>query len=87
MAETALPDFALYAWLGLLAPAGIPAPSSIGSTPRPPRRLRHPETAERLRTIGHEIKGGTPQDMGAHLERELNRWAELARHVRFETAQ
>ena len=46
--------------------------------------LRHPETAERLRSIGHEIKGGTPQDMGAHLERELNRWAELARHVKFE---
>jgi tripartite-type tricarboxylate transporter receptor subunit TctC len=32
------------------------------------------------------IKGGTPQDMSAHLERELNRWAELARHVRFEVA-
>jgi tripartite-type tricarboxylate transporter receptor subunit TctC len=31
-------------------------------------------------------QGGTPQDMSAHLARELNRWSELARHVRFEVA-
>jgi tripartite-type tricarboxylate transporter receptor subunit TctC len=86
VAETAMPDFVLYAWLGLLGPAGLPAPvlqrieTAIAAT------LRHPETAERLRGIGHEIKGGTPQEMGAHLERELDRWAELAKHVRFDAA-
>jgi tripartite-type tricarboxylate transporter receptor subunit TctC len=86
VAETALPDFALYAWLGLLAPAGIPSAVLDRLSTAIAATLQHPETAERLRTIGHEIKGGTPQDMGAHLERELNRWAELARHVRFEVA-
>ncbi len=86
VAETALPDFVLYAWLGLLGPAGIPAPILDRLSTATAATLRHPETAERLRTIGLEIKGGTPQDMGAHLERELNRWAELARHVRFEVA-
>ena len=81
-----MPDFVLYAWLGLLGPAGLPAPvlrrleTAIAAT------LRHPETAERLRGIGHELKGGTPQEMGAHLERELDRWAELAKHVRFDAA-
>jgi tripartite-type tricarboxylate transporter receptor subunit TctC len=86
VAETAMPDFVLYAWLGLLGPAGLPAPvlqrleTAIAAT------LRHPDTAERLRGIGHEIKGGTPRDMGAHLERELDRWAELAKHVRFDAA-
>jgi tripartite-type tricarboxylate transporter receptor subunit TctC len=86
VAETAMPDFVLYAWLGLLGPAGLPAPvlrrleTAIAAT------LRHPETAERLRGIGHELKGGTPQEMGAHLERELDRWAELAKHVRFDAA-
>jgi tripartite-type tricarboxylate transporter receptor subunit TctC len=86
VAETAMLDFVLYAWLGLLGPAGLPAPvlqrleTAIAAT------LRHPETAERLRGIGHEIKGGTPQEMGAHLERELDRWAELAKHVRFDAA-
>jgi tripartite-type tricarboxylate transporter receptor subunit TctC len=86
VAETVLPDFVLYAWLGLLAPAGIPAPVLERLSTAITATLRHPETAERLRTIGHEIKGGAPKDMAAHLERELDRWADLARHVRFDAA-
>jgi tripartite-type tricarboxylate transporter receptor subunit TctC len=85
-AEQGLPDLVLYAWLGLLAPAGTPPPILARLSSAAVATLRHPETAERLRQIGHEVQGGTPQDMGAHLERELNRWAELARHVKFEVA-
>jgi tripartite-type tricarboxylate transporter receptor subunit TctC len=86
VAESGLPDLVLYAWLGLLAPAGTPQPILDQLSAAAAATLRHPETAERLRTIGHEIQGGTPQDMGAHLERELNRWADLARHVKFEVS-
>jgi tripartite-type tricarboxylate transporter receptor subunit TctC len=86
VAEQGLPDLVLYAWLGLLAPAGTPAPVLAQLSSAAAATLRHPETAERLRSIGHEIQGGTPQDMGAHLARELNRWAELARHVKFEVS-
>ena len=86
VAESALPDFVLYAWLGLFGPAGIPPPilDKLGAATN--AALRHPETAERLRKIGLEIKGGTPRELAAHLDRELNRWSELARHVRFEVA-
>jgi hypothetical protein len=70
VAETALPNFALCAWLGLLGPAGIPAPILGMLNPATNVALRHPETAE----------------MEAHLERELSRWADLARHVHFEVA-
>ena len=65
--------------LGCSRPADIPAPilDRLNTATRVP--LRHPETAERLRTIGLEIKGGTPQELAAHLDRELNRWADLAR--------
>ena len=86
VAELALPDFVLYAWLGLFGPAGIPPPilDKLGAATN--AALRHPETAERLRKIGLEIKGGTPRELAAHLDRELNRWSELARHVRFEVA-
>ena len=86
VAESALPDFVLYAWLGLFGPAGIPPPilDKLGAATN--AALRHPETAERLRKIGLEIKGGTPRELAAHLDRELTRWSELARHVRFEVA-
>ena len=87
VAETALPNFALYAWLGLFGPAGIPAPILDKLNTATTAALKHPETAERLRTIGLETKGGAPQDLAAHLDRELNRWADLARHVRLEVKE
>jgi len=84
VAETALPNFVLYAWLGLFGPAGIPAPIVAQLNAATNAALKHPETAERLRTIGLEAKGGTPQDLAAHLDRELSRWADLAHNVKFE---
>lgn len=87
VAETALPGFSLYAWLGLFGPAGIPAPILDRLNTAAVASLRHPETAERLRTIGLETKGGTPQELAAHLDRELTRWADLARHVKFEVME
>jgi tripartite-type tricarboxylate transporter receptor subunit TctC len=87
VAETTLPDFSLYAWLGLFGPANIPAPILDRLNTATVTTLRHPETAERLRTIGLETKGGMPQDLAAHLDRELTRWADLARHVKFEVME
>jgi tripartite-type tricarboxylate transporter receptor subunit TctC len=87
VAETALPGFSLYAWLGLFGPANIPAPILDRLCTATVATLRHRETAERLRTIGLETKGGTPQELAAHLDRELTRWADLARHVKFEVME
>ena len=71
---------------GCSGPPAFRRRSSTGSAPRPTRRCGIPRRRSGCARIGLEIKGGTPQDMAAHLERELNRWAELARHVRFEVA-
>ena len=86
VAETALPDLVLYAWLGLLGPAGIPPPTLDKLNAASNTALKHSATAERLRGIGLEIRGGAPQEMSAHLDRELNRWADLAKHVKIETS-
>jgi tripartite-type tricarboxylate transporter receptor subunit TctC len=84
VAETALPDFALYEWLGLFGPAGLPPAVLARLNEATVAALRHPETAERLRGIGVEAQGTPPRELGEYLNGELNRWAELARHVRFE---
>lgn len=87
VAEAAISDFALYEWLGLFGPAGVP-PAIVGRLNEATlAALRHPETAERLRGIGVEAQGASPSELRAHLDGELNRWAELARHVRFEVAE
>jgi tripartite-type tricarboxylate transporter receptor subunit TctC len=86
VAETMVPDFALYEWLGLLGPAGLPPEVLARLNDATNAALRHPETAGRLRDIGVEAQGGTPAALATHLDGELNRWAELARHVPFEVA-
>jgi len=87
VAEAMVPNFSLYAWLGLFGPASLPAPVQDRLSKAAVAALNHPETVERLHKIGLEIRGGTPQALGAHLDRELNRWADLARNVRIEVAE
>lgn len=87
VAETMLPDFSLYAWLGLFGPANLPAPVLDKLNKSAVAALKHPETVERLQKIGLEIKSGTPQELASHLDRELNRWAELAKHVKIEVTE
>lgn len=87
IAEAALPGFALNEWLGLMGPAGIPAPVVERIQAAVAAAVRSPEIAERFRSIGVEAEGSRPEQMRAYLDGELNRWAELARHVRFEVAE
>lgn len=87
VAEAMLPDFSLYAWLGLFGPANLPASVRDRLNKAAVTALGHPDTIERLRKIGLEIKSGTPQDLSTHLDRELNRWAELAKHVKIEVTE
>ncbi|MEW6451573.1 MAG: tripartite tricarboxylate transporter substrate binding protein [Pseudomonadota bacterium] len=87
VAETMLPGFSLYAWLGLFGPANLPPAVGDKLNKAAVTALSHPDTIERLRKIGLEIKSGTSQELGAHLDRELNRWAELAKHVKIEVTE
>src|SRR6185436_13218304 len=63
VAEVALPGFSLYAWLGLFAPAGTSEPVLKQLNRSTVATLQHPDTAQRLRGIGLEIKGGTQADL------------------------
>jgi tripartite-type tricarboxylate transporter receptor subunit TctC len=87
VAETLVPNFSLYAWLGLFGPADLPAAVRDRLNKAAVAALNHPETVERLHKIGLEIKAGPSQELGAHLERELNRWADLAKHVKIEVTE
>jgi tripartite-type tricarboxylate transporter receptor subunit TctC len=87
VAEAMLPNFSLYAWLGLFGPANLPTPVQDRLNKAAVTALGHSETAERLRKIGLEIKSGAPQELAAHLDRELDRWADLARHVKIEVTE
>jgi tripartite-type tricarboxylate transporter receptor subunit TctC len=86
MVEQGMPNFVMYSWIGMLGPAGIPEPILDKLNGVANAALKNPATAERLGTFGLELKGGSRKDMAAYLEGELNRWVELAKHVKFEAA-
>jgi tripartite-type tricarboxylate transporter receptor subunit TctC len=87
VAEALVPNFSLYAWLGLFGPADLPAAVRDRLNKAAVAALNHSETVERLHKIGLEIKAGPSQELGAHLERELSRWADLARQVKIEVTE
>ena len=76
--------FTTDAWLGLLAPAKVPAPvvarlsTALGET------LRKPEVREGLGKLGFRIGSGTPAQFAQLLEREDARYRKVASTVKLE---
>jgi tripartite-type tricarboxylate transporter receptor subunit TctC len=78
VAET-LPGFETSLWQSMLAPAKTPA-AIIALLHREVAAIaRMPEIRDRLLLDGSEVVGSTPQELAAHIDRELARWAGVIR--------
>ncbi|HVL56245.1 MAG TPA: tripartite tricarboxylate transporter substrate binding protein [Burkholderiaceae bacterium] len=79
MAESGLAGFDLATWFAFFAPAGTPAAiiDKIATDMR--RALSAPDTKERLTTIGVEIRGSTPEELGSFVRSELDKWARIVK--------
>lgn len=75
MAEAGFPGFEEYTQgIGMLAPAGTPAPIVERLNGALRASLSKPETNERLKTLGAIVASSTPAEFGAFLEKDLERW-------------
>jgi tripartite-type tricarboxylate transporter receptor subunit TctC len=84
VAEAALPGFSVMEWLGLFTTAGTPAPVVERLNAAASKALQHPEVVERFKALGADIAGGPPARLDAYYKGELDRWATLAREVKFQ---
>jgi len=81
MEEAGLKGFELAPWSAIFAPAGTP-PVIVSRLNREIRRvLDDPEIRQRLIALGGEPLGGTPEELGARLRRELPLWQAIAREA------
>jgi len=80
VAET-LPGYETVAWFGVLAPAGTPKDIVNRLSAEIGRIARSPEMRERLAGMGAEPVGGTPEEFGAVMARDIAKWTELAKSV------
>lgn len=78
-AEAGLPGFALEAWFGLLAPAGIPASVLSELNGQLNTVLRDPAFKELLARDGAVPRPSTPEAFGQLIRSDIARWGKVMR--------
>jgi len=81
LAESGLPGYAAYVWLGLLAPRGTPAVIVERLHGELKAALATPEVRSYFAEAGIEAVGSSPAEMDAHLREERDRWARVIRET------
>jgi tripartite-type tricarboxylate transporter receptor subunit TctC len=79
IAESGVPGFEAGGFLGLVAPAGTPAAIVNALNAAGQKSLAMPEVRERLMALASPPVGGTPEQFGEHIKREIDKWARVIR--------
>ena len=79
LAESGLPGFEVVAWGGIIAPLGLPPAIVARLNSVLNKVLKSPAGAEKLVAMGLEPGGGTPEQFGAHIRKEIVKWGEITR--------
>ncbi len=77
IAEAGVPGYEVTGWYGLAAPAKTP--KAIVERLNVTMNRVLPELRERYANLGMDLAGGTPEEFGAHLKRELAKWARVVK--------
>lgn len=71
IAEAGLPGYEMSGWIGLLAPAGTPASIVTKISSEAGRFVKSAEAADKLKTLGWDPVGSTPEFFAKVIVREL----------------
>lgn len=76
IAET-VPGYEAYSWAAIVAPAGTPDAIVAKASADIVRALGDPEVKQRLLEAGAEAAPSTPEQFGAQLRAEIDKWARV----------
>ena len=79
LAELGYKDFEASSWYGVLAPAGTPEAIVQQLNKAINQALKQPDVAEKLRSEGGDVLGGTPQAFAQLLRTEVPRWGRIVK--------
>lgn len=80
MMEAGVPKFEMSSWQAVYAPKGTPKAIVQKLNAEIKKILALPDVKDKLATqLGMEIVGSTPEELAAHMAREIPRWAELVK--------
>ena len=75
IAESGIKDFEASLYYGLVAPAGTPRPIIDRLNQVLREALATADVRKRLTNDGAEATPGSPEDYGAHIDRDEKRWS------------
>jgi tripartite-type tricarboxylate transporter receptor subunit TctC len=79
IAESGVPGFEAGGFLGLVAPAGTPPAVINALNAAAEKSLAMPDVHERLMALASPPVGGTPEQFGQYIKREIDKWARVIR--------
>ena len=79
IAESGVPGFEAGGFLGLVAPAGTPPAVINALNAAGQKSVAMPDVRERLLALASPPVGGTPEQFGQYIKREIDKWARVIR--------
>ena len=77
IAEAGFPGFSVTSWMGLVGPAKLPPDIAARLNREINALIAEPAVAEKIRTLGSDPKGGTPDDFKALIAKDIARWTKV----------
>lgn len=77
MVESGVKGVESYSWYGLMVAAATPRELITKLNAELVRILNSPEVRDRLRAEGAVVAAGTPEEFGAHIRGEVDKWARV----------
>jgi len=81
LAESGLPGYSAYVWMGLLAPKGTPRPILDLLNTELKAVIATPELQKYFAEAGMEVVGSSPAEMDGYFREERDRWARIVRET------
>jgi tripartite-type tricarboxylate transporter receptor subunit TctC len=79
IAESGFPAYEISSWQGMLAPAGTPPAVVTKINSEMVELLKTPAMRERMAREGADPVGSSPQQFGARVASEVDKWARVAK--------
>lgn len=77
--EAGFPDLVVTSWQAVAAPAKTPRDIVRRLNEATVRALRSPDIRERMTQIGFDVVAGTPEEFGAFMKAEVERWTQVVK--------
>lgn len=79
LSESGLPGFEVVTWGGIVGPVGLPSAVVMRLNSVLNQVLKTPAVMEKYAALGLEPVGGTPEQFGAYIRKEITKWGEITR--------